>query len=372
MEPNILTYQHPAARPSLDDEIRVAQSDEEEFRGFSCGLPTSADPLFHLKRNFLRQGEPPGGPALPLTNGFCESPGGEVGFADFAVFAEQATHPWCCSFTGATTPLHDLKEARDVIMDSEPRSSNHRLDLRTQDNNRMSPAAEDQDCVSLERPSDDSEPYMSSCASHRDHTDDDDDDDHMVEDGCASSQGTCPTSKQSSQSCADNSGDPPGLPLSESFADFCSATTQQDGAEKWPDFKDQNDHMQQVGSVQLLQASFPEIEVPAVSKEEEEEEDVPSLEALLPQRRPEYAEDTVEGGWPGFWLPHQDAHCAASLKFWWGTSHTNRTLLGCLGVVSGNMEPRKDSYPGHTETTYKAQTHTHRPFNQLSAKQPRA
>lgn len=41
--------------------------------------------------------------------------------------------------------------------------------------------------------------------------------------------------------------------------------------------------------------------------------------------------------WPGFWLPRQDAHCAASLKFRWGTSHTNRTLLGCLGVVSGNM-----------------------------------
>ncbi|XP_077438898.1 uncharacterized protein LOC144061878 isoform X2 [Vanacampus margaritifer] len=169
-------------------------------------------------------------------------------------------------------------------MDSEPRSFHHRLDRSTQDAPQMSPASEDQDSLSFKGPSEDSEPNVSSLASHEDHIDDDNDD-LMVEDGCYASQGTCPTSKQSSQFLADNTKGRSGLPSSESFADFCSASTQQDGGEKWGDFKDQNNRMQQ-----LLRASFPETEVPAVSKKQDEEEEVPNLETLLhPQQLPDWS-----------------------------------------------------------------------------------
>ncbi|XP_077350972.1 uncharacterized protein LOC144000985 [Festucalex cinctus] len=348
MEPDILTYQHPSARPSLDDDIEEVGSDEDEFRGFSRGLAASTDPTVHLKRSCLHQTKP-----LPLTNGFCNTPEEEVGFADFAVFAEQAAHPWCCGFTGATTPSNGLREARDVVMDSEPRSSRHRLDLRTQDAPRISPASEEQDSVSFEGPSEDSEPNVSSLASHEDHTDDDNDD-LMVEDGRSASQGTCPTSKQPSQFLSDNSEGLPGLPPSESFADFCSAATQQDGGEKWDDFKDQSNHMQQ-----LLLTSFPETVVPPVSKEDDDEV-VLSLEALLhPQQRSDCEEDTVERVRSGFWLPHQEMHCAAGLNFRWGTSHANRTLLRCLGMVSQNMETNKDCYRGHTRNHLQGhKTHT--------------
>ncbi|KAM9809020.1 uncharacterized protein LOC133158022 isoform X2 [Syngnathus typhle] len=349
MEPDVLTDQQPATRASLDDDIEEAGSDKEEFRGFSPGLVASAIPASQLKCNFL----PPGGPLLPLTNGFCHGPEEEAGFADFAVFAEQTTHPWCCGFSGATTPSIGLREARDIIMDSKPASSHRRLHLRTQNVPQMPPTSDDQDSLLLEEPSEGTEPNVSSLTSYGDHTDDDDDD-RMVEDMCAASQETCPTSKQSSQFLPDNSRGPPSLPPSESFADFCSAATQQDGGEKWADFKDQSNHTQQ-----LLQVSFPE----TVGKEEEEEEEVPRLEALLhPQRHPVCEEDTFDRARTVLWLPHQDVHCAAGLKFRWGGSHANRTLLRCLGVVSGNMESRKDCYLGHTVTTYKTQT-----LNQLNA-----
>lgn len=34
----------------------------------------------------------------------------------------------------------------------------------------------------------------------------------------------------------------------------------------------------------------------------------------------------------GTWWPHQDLHSAVGLRFQWGGSHTNRTLLRCLGM----------------------------------------
>ncbi|XP_061546107.1 uncharacterized protein LOC133409717 isoform X3 [Phycodurus eques] len=337
MEPDVLTYQHAAARPPLDDDIGEAGSDEEKFRSVSRGLAAYTDPPFRLKCGFLRQTEPPGGPPWPLANGFCDTPGDEAGFADFAVFAEQAADPWCCGFAGATMPSNGLREARDVIMDSEPTASLRRLHLRTRDAPRMFPTSGDQDSLSFKGASENSEP-----------------------------KGTCPTSKPSSQFLADDSGGPRGLPPSDSFADFCSAATQQAGSETWAHFKDQGDRTQQ-----LLRASFPEMEVPSVSKEDEEE--VPSLEALLlPRHLLDCEEGTVERAQPGFWLPHQDAHFVAGLKFQWGSSRANRTLLRCLGVASRNAQPNKDCYPEHTVTTSRAQTHTRGPLKQLNAtEQPR-
>ncbi|XP_061647122.1 uncharacterized protein LOC133486258 isoform X2 [Phyllopteryx taeniolatus] len=364
MEPDVLTYQHAAARPPLDDDIGEAGSDEEKFRSVSRGLAAYADPPFHLKCGFLRQAEPPGGPPWPLANGFCDTPGDEAGFADFAVFAEQAAHPWCCGFAGATMSSNGLREARDVIMDSEPTASLRRLHLRTRDAPRMFPTSGDQDSLSFKGASENSEPKVSSLASHEHHTDVDGEE-HMVNDMCAASQGTCPTSKPSSQFLVDDSGGPRGLPPSDSFADFCSAATQQAGGETWAHFKDQGDRTQQ-----LLRASFPEMEVPSVSEEDEEE--VPSLEALLhPRHLLDCEEGTVERAQPGFWLPHQDAHFVAGLKFQWGSSRANRTLLRCLGVASRNA-PNRDCYPEHTVTTSRAQTHTRGPLNQLNATaQPR-
>ncbi|XP_070772755.1 aftiphilin-like [Enoplosus armatus] len=216
------------------------------------------------------------------------------------------------------------------------------------------------------------------------------------------------------------------LPPSDSFADFCSAPTQEDGEDSWAEFKDQRaqeegqtwtQFREQVGCLQtdgsteeeqdkagqcgvsrrnscqvslscrvqqLLLASFLEVEVPAVEGEEE----VLSLSALfhaqhLPESEGE-EEETPElcprFEWiqQGVWWPHQDLHSAVGLQFQWGGSHTNRTLLRCLGMDTRNivfigmkkqpvavpafasslgmLEPTKDSVPavcspGHTTVT---------------------
>ncbi|KAI9533502.1 hypothetical protein NQZ68_022632 [Dissostichus eleginoides] len=174
------------------------------------------------------------------------------------------------------------------------------------------------------------------------------------------------------------------LPPSDSFADFCSAPTQEDGEDSWAEFKDQRaqedgrtwtEFKEPVSSLQaeeperggwcggsrrnscqaslscrvqqLLVAHFPEVEVPAVESEEE----VLSLDALLQaQHLPESEEGEEEeeeekpslcprSQWigRGVWLPHQDLHDAVGLKFQWGGSYTNRTLLRCLGVETRNI-----------------------------------
>ncbi|XP_044069535.1 aftiphilin isoform X2 [Siniperca chuatsi] len=214
------------------------------------------------------------------------------------------------------------------------------------------------------------------------------------------------------------------LPQSDSFADFCSAPTQEDGEGSWAEFKDQRaeeegktwtQFTEQVSSLQtdgsteeeqdragqygvsrrnscqasfscrvqqLLLASFPEVEVLAVEGEEE----VLSLGALLhAQHLPERDEEEIpelcpQSQWiqQGVWWPHQDLHSAVGLQFQWGGSHTNRTLLRCLGMDTRNivfigmkkqpvavpafasslgmLEPTKDSVPavcspGHTAVT---------------------
>ncbi|KAL7383493.1 hypothetical protein ABVT39_011741 [Epinephelus coioides] len=217
------------------------------------------------------------------------------------------------------------------------------------------------------------------------------------------------------------------LPPSDSFADFCSAPTQEDGEGSWAEFKDprvqeegktwtqfrepvsslqtdgdteeEQDRAGQCGVSrrnscqlslscrvqQLLLASFPEVEIPTV----ECEEDVLSLTALLhTQHLPESEEEETpepcsRSQWirRGVWWPHRDIHDAVGLQFQWGGSHTNRTLLGCLGVETKNivfigtkkqavavpafasslgmLEPTKDSVsavcsPGHTAVTTQA------------------
>ncbi|XP_005473711.1 aftiphilin isoform X2 [Oreochromis niloticus] len=161
------------------------------------------------------------------------------------------------------------------------------------------------------------------------------------------------------------------LPLSDSFADFCSAPTQEDEEVSWAEFSDQSaedgkswrqfrvpvssqqtdvddeeknkqdrvEGTRRNSSQEILQASFPKVVVPAV----EDEKELIGLSALL------QAEHLSEGGEEvpvtssAQWIqqemlrPHQDVHSAVGLQFQWGGSHTNRTLLSCLGVDTRNV-----------------------------------
>ncbi|XP_029305454.1 aftiphilin [Cottoperca gobio] len=173
------------------------------------------------------------------------------------------------------------------------------------------------------------------------------------------------------------------LPPSDSFADFCSAPTQEDDEESWAEFKDQRSqeeeetwtHLREPVSIlltdgdtkeekdraeqygvsrrnssqdslscrvqQLLLASFPQVEFSAVEGEEE----VLSLGALLhAQHLPDSEEEEIPELCPrsqwirrGVWRPHQDLHDAVGLQFQWGGSYANRTLLRCLCVETRNI-----------------------------------
>ncbi|XP_072246712.1 uncharacterized protein aftphb [Leuresthes tenuis] len=171
------------------------------------------------------------------------------------------------------------------------------------------------------------------------------------------------------------------LPPSDSFADFCSAPTQDDGEGLWTDFKDQSAQVEgktwmgfrepvsslQAGGddeeelrrgeelgarrknscqaslscrvEQLFQSSFPEVLVPAA--EVQEEQLVPS--ALLQTEHLPQSEDdipevshTLSIQQTMLW-PHQDIHSSVGLQFRWGGSHSNRALLRCLGVDARNI-----------------------------------
>ncbi|XP_069000343.1 aftiphilin-like isoform X1 [Embiotoca jacksoni] len=172
------------------------------------------------------------------------------------------------------------------------------------------------------------------------------------------------------------------LPPSDSFADFCSAPTQEDGAGSWAEFKDQSapvegktwtqfrepvsslqtdgdteeeqDRAGQCGGPrrdscqaslscrvqQVMQATFPELEVQAV---EGEAELLLGLGALLQTRHLVESEKTIPKLSGAQWVqremlwPHQDVHSAVGLQFQWGGSHTNRILLRCLGVETRNI-----------------------------------
>ncbi|XP_026045210.1 aftiphilin isoform X4 [Astatotilapia calliptera] len=169
------------------------------------------------------------------------------------------------------------------------------------------------------------------------------------------------------------------LPLSDSFADFCSAPTQEDEEGSWVEFNDQSaedgrswrQFRAPVSSLQtdvddeeknkqdrvegtrrnssqdslpcrvqeILQASFPKVVVPAV----EDEKELVGLSALLQAEH--LSESGEEVPVPSsaqriqqeILRPHQDVHNAVGLQFQWGGSHTNRTLLSCLGVDTRNV-----------------------------------
>ncbi|KAM4729564.1 aftiphilin isoform 2-T4 [Anableps anableps] len=155
------------------------------------------------------------------------------------------------------------------------------------------------------------------------------------------------------------------LPPSDSFADFCSAPTQDDeGGPTWADFTDRSgpadgrtwtEHREPVDGqdgvtrmkrcqvLQLLQSSFPEIWVPAV----EGEEDLPNLGALLHTQQPPETEEEIPELSHALRIqqlmfsPPEDIHCSLGLQFKWGGSHSNTILLRCLG-----MDPRNSVFIG--------------------------
>ncbi|KAM9364993.1 uncharacterized protein aftphb [Pholidichthys leucotaenia] len=167
------------------------------------------------------------------------------------------------------------------------------------------------------------------------------------------------------------------LPLSDSFADFCSAPTWEEDEERlWVEFKEQRgqgegkswmqfskpgdaveeeeeERTRRCGGTrknscqasatcrvqQLLRLSFPEVLVPAAEGDEE----LQGLSALLQTPNPTEQEEAMpelssahrtrrEMMWP-----HQDVHNAFGLQFQWGGSHTNKTLLSVLGVDTRNI-----------------------------------
>ncbi|CAN9500014.1 unnamed protein product [Ophioblennius macclurei] len=169
------------------------------------------------------------------------------------------------------------------------------------------------------------------------------------------------------------------LPPSDSFADFCSAPTQEEDAVagSWAEFKDQSAEVEgktwtgfkeSVSSLQtdadaeeqngggncsrrnsqaslscrvqlLLQTSFPQVGVPPVESEEE----LLSLAALLQnQHFPESEEEisqvsSAQRIQQEMLRSLQDVHSAVGLRFQWGGSHVNSTLLSCLGVDTRNI-----------------------------------
>ncbi|XP_029962836.1 uncharacterized protein LOC115399548 [Salarias fasciatus] len=152
------------------------------------------------------------------------------------------------------------------------------------------------------------------------------------------------------------------LPPSDSFADFCSAPTQEDATGSWAQFKDQTEEVEgktwtqfresvsspqtdvdaeeQASRVQqLLETSFPQVGVPAVEGEEE----LLSLGALLQKQHPPESEEEISqlsGArriQQEMLRSHQDVHGAVGLRFQWGGSHVNSTLLSCLGVDTRNI-----------------------------------
>ncbi|KAK6328141.1 hypothetical protein J4Q44_G00001190 [Coregonus suidteri] len=171
------------------------------------------------------------------------------------------------------------------------------------------------------------------------------------------------------------------LPLSDSFADFHSAPLeggaegQGEREEGWGGFwGPERDSLQASLSIRLqrvLQTSFPAVAVPELDQErsmergmeeetgvEESEEEteteeeergvevlkVLSLRALLETLGTQPDEEETKGlnhttHWipRGAWRQPQDLHDAVGLGFQWGGSHSNRTLLRCLGMDTRNM-----------------------------------
>lgn len=176
------------------------------------------------------------------------------------------------------------------------------------------------------------------------------------------------------------------LPPSDSFADFCSAPSQEE--KDCELFQDQQEAFVQQCDItscqtvlhcqvqQLFLDSFPQL----VSTEEVEDS-ISGLDALLVVKyQNDHEEKTRHSGLlctpPGLRGSSQDIFSAAGLQFQWAGSHINRCLHQCLGVDSKNilfigikkqsvvvpasyqglLEPIKDSlsavyFPGQTAVT---------------------
>ncbi|KAK7930889.1 hypothetical protein WMY93_007284 [Mugilogobius chulae] len=140
-----------------------------------------------------------------------------------------------------------------------------------------------------------------------------------------------------------------GLPPSDSFADFCSAPSQED--EECELFQDREDapgqqcnkssckvllHCQ---TQQLFMANFPHL----VSADDEDEDPVYGLDALLLVKDDSEHEEEESKHFgslcilPGLRWSSQDIHSATGLQFQWASSHAHRGLLHCLGVDSMNI-----------------------------------
>ncbi|XP_054886021.1 aftiphilin [Poeciliopsis prolifica] len=476
MEPDVIpppSYSPPPLDDDGDDGVR---SEEDEFGDFSIGglcsplghadftesatrqsdghlveqkqsTPSeetgSRDPESSLHYSNGRAGE-------DLQPGAQDSSVEDTGFADFAIFTEQAGHPWCCGFTEQWDGKVDERECvsgQEVVMESEPRSQHAckaNGGIRVEDEH-----CEKRDAALVQPPQDHSqpqgdegdvclrsaeegqnvgktldlfvaepasdrvschddwsseEPNVSSLTSQYAQSDWDQTDDEVEDCGYSdavvsgavnlgSSELNVPhcdaTQETSATSCpekctyftdantlrhrepaetADMGAESLGtLPSSDSFADFCSAPTQDDEERPtWADFTDQSgptegrsptqrsepgdeqDGVTRMNSCQeslschvqrLLQSSFPEVCVPAV----EGEEDLPNLGALLHiQQLPETDEEIPELSrslriQQLMFSLSEDMHCSLGLQFKWGGSHSNTTLLRCLGVDTRNI-----------------------------------
>lgn len=138
------------------------------------------------------------------------------------------------------------------------------------------------------------------------------------------------------------------LPPSDSFADFCSAPSQEDrDCELFQDRQEAFGQQCDVTSCQivlhcqvqqLFQDSFPQL----VSAEDVEDY-VYGLDALLfvKDQNDHEEEEPRQSGLlcvpPGIRWPSQDILSVAGLQFQWAGSHINRCLHQCLGIDSKNI-----------------------------------
>ncbi|CAB1343916.1 unnamed protein product [Coregonus sp. 'balchen'] len=113
----------------------------------------------------------------------------------------------------------------------------------------------------------------------------------------------------------------------------------------------QRDSLQASLSIRLqrvLQTSFPAVAVPELDQERSMErgmEEETGVEESEEETETEEEERGVEVIPRGAWRQPQDLHDAVGLGFQWGGSHSNRTLLRCLGMDTRNMgmlEPTKE------------------------------
>lgn len=125
------SFNHPVEQSQPASSLNSGSSRGQiDVEGQSCNAGTS----LLLANGYAEREHTSGTHYSASVEGAC-SPEEETGFADFTVFTDQATHPWCCGFSpiGSTEQLDgrvkgaNLAEkicdpGQEIIMDSEPRS----------------------------------------------------------------------------------------------------------------------------------------------------------------------------------------------------------------------------------------------------------